>query len=314
MVNLVESPKPMLYGLMKLAGVIPYTVEMEPGTKMNFWIPKETLKAPKKSDRTSDVKPKKPTKPAILFIHGFAAEGIVTWQFQVRSLAKKYSIYIPDLLFFGGSYSDKPDRSPAFQAHCLIKSLRILGVDEFVLVGFSYGGMVAFKIVEKYPEMVKAMVVSGSILAMTDTISESNLNRIGFKSSVDLLLPTSVKGLKTLFALSVHRPMWFPNRLFKDYIEVIDTNRKEKAELLEGLVTSSNEDVTIPRLQQKIHLLWGESDKLFNLEMAKNMKEQLGENATMDSIKKAGHLAHLERPCVYNKHLKKFLTAVYSGN
>ena len=55
---------------------------------------------------------------------------------------------------------------------------------------------------------------------MTDTISESNLNRIGFKSSADLLLPTSVKGLKTLFALSVHRPMWFPNRLFKDYLEV----------------------------------------------------------------------------------------------
>lgn len=64
------------------------------------------------------------------------------------------------------------------------------------------------------------MSISGSVLAMTDTISESNLNRIGFKSSADLLLPTSVKGLKTLFALSVHRPMWFPNRLFKDYLEV----------------------------------------------------------------------------------------------
>ncbi|KAL0885439.1 hypothetical protein Bca101_009421 [Brassica carinata] len=274
MVNLVESPKPMLYGLMKLAGVVPYTVEIEPGTKMNFWIPKETLKKSKKSDKNSKVEPKKPTKPAILFIHGFAAEGIVTWQFQVGSLAKKYSIYIPDLLFFGGSYSDKPDRSPSFQAHCLVKSLRILGVEEFVLVGFSYGGMVAFKIVEEYPEMVRAMVVSGSVLSMTDTISESNLNRIGFKSSADLLLPTSVKGLKTLFALSVHRPMWFPNRLFKDFIEVMDTNRKEKAELLEGLVTSSNEDVTIPRLQQKIHLLWGESDNLFNLEMAKNMKKR----------------------------------------
>lgn len=220
MVNFVESQKPLLYGLMKLAGVVPYIVEIEPGTKMNFWIPKETFKKPKKSDKNSDVQPKKPTKPAILFIHGFGVEGIVTWQFQVGSLAKKYSVYIPDLLFFGASYSDKPERSPAFQAQCLVKSLRILGVDKFVLVGFSYGGMVAFKIVEEYPEMVRAMVVSGSILAMTDTISESNLNRLGFKSSADLLLPTSVKGVKTLFTMSVHRPMWFPNRLFKDYMEV----------------------------------------------------------------------------------------------
>ncbi|VVA99482.1 unnamed protein product [Arabis nemorensis] len=249
MVNLVESPKPLLYGLMKLAGVVPYTIEIEPGTKMNFWIPKETLKKPKKSDKNSSVEPKKPTKPAILFIHGFAAEGIVTWQFQVRSLAKKYSVYIPDLLFFGGSYSDKPDRSPAFQAHCLVKSLHILGVDNFFLVGFSYGGMVAFKIAEEYPEMVRAMVVSGSVLVMTDTISESNLNRLGYKSSADLLLPTSVKGLKTLFTIAVHRPMWFPNRLFKDYLEVMVTNRKERAELLEALVIS-NKDVTIPRFQQ----------------------------------------------------------------
>ncbi|CAN8257693.1 unnamed protein product [Cochlearia groenlandica] len=313
MVNLVELPKPLLYSLMKLAGVVRYTVEIEPGTKMNFWIPKETLKTPKKSKDNSTVLPKKPTKPAILFLHGFAAEGIVTWQFQVRSLAKKYSVYIPDLLFFGGSYSDKPDKSPAFQAQCLVESLRILGVDEFVLVGFSYGGMVAFKILEKFPEMVKAMVVTGSVFAMTDTLSESNLDRLGFKSSSELLLPTSVKGLKTLFAIAVHRPMWFPNRLFKDYIKVMATNKKEKAELLEALVIS-HKDVTTPHFQQKIHLLWGESDQIFNLELAKNMKEQIGENATMDSIKKAGHLAHLERPCVYNRHLKKFLNSVYSQN
>ncbi|KAF2574622.1 hypothetical protein F2Q70_00001010 [Brassica cretica] len=60
----------------------------------------------------------------------------------------------------------------------------------------------------------------GALLAMTDTISESNLNQIGFESSEDLLLPTSVKGLKTPFALAVHKSMWFPNRLFKDYLKV----------------------------------------------------------------------------------------------
>ncbi|CAH2076410.1 unnamed protein product [Thlaspi arvense] len=218
MVNLVEAQKPLLYGLMKMAGVVPYTLEIEPGTKMNFWVPKETLK--KKSRTEKPTKPDKPTKPAVLLIHGFAAEGIVTWQFQVGALSKKYSVYIPDLLFFGGSYSDNLDRSPAFQANCLVKGLRILGVDKFVPIGFSYGGMVAFKIAEAYPDMVRAMVVSGSIHAMTDTISEESLNRLGFSSSKDLLLPTSVKGLKALFTIAVHKPLWFPKRLFKDFIKV----------------------------------------------------------------------------------------------
>uniref|UniRef100_A0A0D3E3A8 AB hydrolase-1 domain-containing protein n=1 Tax=Brassica oleracea var. oleracea TaxID=109376 RepID=A0A0D3E3A8_BRAOL len=127
----------------------------------------------------------------------------MTWQFQVGSLAKKHSDYIPDLFFFGGSYSDKSDRSPAFQAHCLVKGLTGFSATtrKRSFCGFSYGGMVAFKIVEEYPEMVRAMVVSG------------------FESSEDLLLPTSVKGLKTPFALAVHKSMWFPNRLFKDYLK-----------------------------------------------------------------------------------------------
>lgn len=30
----------------------------------------------------------------------------------------------------------------------------------------------------------------------------------------------------------------------------------------------------------------------------------------LQSISKAGHLVHIERPCVYNQHLKEFLAYV----
>ncbi|CAH2076412.1 unnamed protein product [Thlaspi arvense] len=91
---------------------------------------------------------------------------------------------------------------------------------------------------------------------------------------------------------------------------VMFNNRKERAELLEAVVVG-NKDATIPHFPQKIHLLWGESDQIFDLKLAKNMKEQLGEKATIDSIKKAGHLVQLERPCVYNRRLKKFLASIH---
>ncbi|KAE8695176.1 putative Oxygen-evolving enhancer protein 2, chloroplast precursor [Hibiscus syriacus] len=116
MVDLVAAQKPLLHGLLKISGVQPFTVELEPGTVMNFCVPCETIKKPKK--------------------------GIVTWQFHVGALTKKYSVYIPDILFFGGSITEKPDRSPTFQAEYLIKGLRKLGVEHCAVVGFSYGGMV----------------------------------------------------------------------------------------------------------------------------------------------------------------------------
>ncbi|XVF17903.1 hypothetical protein REPUB_Repub10bG0164800 [Reevesia pubescens] len=310
MVNLVAAQKPLLLGLMKMAGVRPYSVEIEPGTVMNFWVPCETIKKPEKGEKNI-THLDKPTKPVVLLVHGFAAEGIVTWQFQVGALTKKYSVYIPDLLFFGGSITDKADRSPTFQAEYLVKGLRKIGVEKCVVVGFSYGGMVAFKMAELYPDLVQAMVISGSILAMTDSISAESLNRLGFSSSSDLLLPNSVKGLKALLSVAAYKKLWFPDRLHKDYLEVMFTNRKERAELLDALVIS-NKDATIPSFPQRIHLLWGEEDQIFKQELAHNMKDQLGENTTFESIKKAGHLVHLERPCVYNGCLKQFLASLPS--
>ncbi|XP_020229553.1 epoxide hydrolase 4 [Cajanus cajan] len=311
MVNLVAAQKPLLHGLMKMAGIRPYTVEIEPGTVMSFWVPSETITKPNKKDEKPKLKAK-PKKPAVVLVHGFAAEGLVTWQFQVGALTKKYAVYVPDLLFFGGSTTDKTERSPRFQAECLVTGLRKVGVEKCVVVGFSYGGMVAFKMAEMYPEMVQALVISGSILAMTDSISISSLQELGFSSSSELLLPTSVKGLKALLSVAAHRKLWFPDRLHKDFLEVMFTNRKERGELLEGLVVS-NRDITIPNYPQRIHLLWGENDQIFKLEHAQNMKEQLGDGTTFEGIKKAGHLVHLERPCVYNRCLKHFIASFFAS-
>lgn len=310
MVNLVAAQKPLLHWLMNKAGVKPYTVEIEPGTTMNFWVPKQTLKKSKKDHHVHTLTSDSPKKPVVVLVHGFAGDGIVTWQFQVGALTKNYAVYVPDLLFFGGSVTDNPDRSPTFQAECLVKGLKKLGVDKCVLVGFSYGGMVAFKVAELYPELVRAMVVSGSIFAMNESVSEEVMTKLGFSSSSELLLPTSVKGLKTLLSVATHKKFWFPNRLYKDYLQVMFTNRKERDELLQALVIS-NENTAIPRFSHRIHLLWGENDQIFRLEFAQNMKQQLGEDATLQGIKKGGHLVHLERPCAYNRCLKKFLASVH---
>ncbi|CAA0839561.1 alpha/beta-Hydrolases superfamily protein [Striga hermonthica] len=304
MVNLVAAQRPLLHGLMKMAGVVPHSVQIDAGTVMNIWVPSETLKK----------KPiNRPTKPAVVLVHGFAAEGIVTWQFQVGSLTKKYAVYVPDLFFFGGSATDSPDRSPEFQARCLAKALRKLGVERCTVVGFSYGGMVAFKMAEMWPDLVAAVVVSGSILAMTDSISSATLGELGFSSSSELLLPTSVEGCKALLKVAVHRNLWFPDRLHRDFLQVMFNNRKERGELLEGLLVTTKE-TNIPNFTQRIHLLWGDNDQIFKLELAQNMKQQLGQKATLQSIKKAGHLVHLERPCVYNRCLKKFLASLQAAD
>ncbi|KAL5222222.1 hypothetical protein ABZP36_026935 [Zizania latifolia] len=336
MVNWVEAPKPLLYFLLRWAGLRQHTVDVDgAGTVISFWMPEG--KVPKDKATVRDVAPeaaaaaddscvkKKTTssstapkasgmeRPAVVLVHGFAAEGVVTWQFQAGVLAKNYDVYVPDLLYFGGSTSPSTDRSPGFQAECLVAALRKLGVERCTVVGFSYGGMVSFKMAESHPDLVGSLVVSGSVVAMTDSISEAALERIGVKSSAELLLPETVKGLKALLSIATHRKIWFPDRIHRDYLKVMFNNRKERAELLEGLMVS-NKDATVPVLPQKILLLWGANDNIFNIELAMTMKEQLGDNATLQSIGEAGHLVHLERPCVYNRRLEEFLAYVNAEN
>ncbi|XXG64915.1 hypothetical protein AAC387_Pa05g2740 [Persea americana] len=263
------------------------TVEIDPMTVMNMWVPLSKTKAEDKN--------KEKEKPAVVLIHGFAADGVWTWEFQVGSLAKKYAVYVPDLIFFGASTTDSSNRSPAFQAEMVVRALGKFGVRRCAVVGFSYGGMVAIKMTELWPEMVTSLVVSGSVLALTESISETLLERIGFSSWSEMLLPNSVKGVKAMFSIAYYKKLWFPDRLFRDYLQVMFTQRKEREELLESLVVSNN-DLAIPHFSQPILLLWGENDEIFNLELAKNMKEQLGDKVILRGIKKAGHLAHLERP------------------
>lgn len=44
------------------------------------------------------------------------------------------------------------------------------------------------------------------------------------------------------------------------------------------------------------------------------MDRQAGEKATLKAIKKAGHLVNLERPCIYNRELKRILASANNAN
>lgn len=91
--------KPIIDGLMKAVGMTSQLVEIEAGTTMHFWVPNKKL----------------PNKPPVLFVHGFVANGITTWLFQILSLTSDYAVYVPDLLFFGDSITTRSERSTTIQ-------------------------------------------------------------------------------------------------------------------------------------------------------------------------------------------------------
>ncbi|GJR97184.1 alpha/beta hydrolase fold-1 [Tanacetum coccineum] len=262
---------PMLHGLVKLAGLTPQTVAIEPRTWMKIWVPKDIVT--KEGGKIVYVPP---TKPAVVLLHSFAMDGIFTWFLQILALSRDYSVYVPDLLFFGGSITDKNERSAGFQAEFVAKGLEKLRVENVIVVGLSYGGMVGFKMAKLYPKLVKSFVASGTVIEMTESISREAYKQLDITSWSDLLMPETVEGLKRMFSIGFHKIPWLPNFVYQNILDMI-------------------------------HMLWGDDDKIFISDLARTMKQQLGENTTLDWIKDAGHLVPLEKPFVYNKRLKYVL-------
>ncbi|KAL6963857.1 hypothetical protein U1Q18_034863 [Sarracenia purpurea var. burkii] len=197
----------------------PQMVEIEPGTIMNFWVPKQIIN---KKAQNQTQKWKKPNKPAVVFAHPFAADGILMWFFQMVAFAGNYAVYVPDFLFFGDSTTTAAERSPEFQAECLAKGLSKLGVERCTVVGMSYGGMVAFKMAALHPELVEAVVVSSTVIELTESITMAALAKIGCSSWPEFLLPESVEGFKFLFSVGTHKLPWLPHFVYSNFFEVYD--------------------------------------------------------------------------------------------
>ncbi|TVT97690.1 hypothetical protein EJB05_57054 [Eragrostis curvula] len=192
MVNWVQvANKQVVHRLAKRAGLRRHAVKVDDaGAVMTIWVPKHKLPAADEEQRRKKKNVQRGcSRLSVVLLHGFASDGILTWALQVGALAKHYDVYVPDLLFFGGSTSPAPGRSPGFQSECVVAALRRLGVERCAVVGFSYGGFVAFRMAEAHPGLVHSVVATGSLAAMTASTSDAILRRFGAASWANVLLP-----------------------------------------------------------------------------------------------------------------------------
>ncbi|XP_042460505.1 uncharacterized protein Mb2734-like [Zingiber officinale] len=98
-------------------------------------------------------------KPALFLIHGFGGNSKWQWECQIGALSRSFDLYILDLLFFGRSRSSCADCSVGYQARCVAKAMRLLGVARYSVMGISYGGFVAFRLAEMEAESVERVAI-----------------------------------------------------------------------------------------------------------------------------------------------------------
>ncbi|CAI5464980.1 unnamed protein product [Closterium sp. Yama58-4] len=234
-------------------------------TLVSCWVPASRGGKPAASPAVSSAAI--PAKPPLLLLHGFGASSLNHWINQLAAFSRHFDLYIPDLLFFRGSYSRDSRRDERFQAEAMIALMDRLGIQRCAVVGVSYGGIIAHKMATLFPERVTQLVLGGAGLMLTRDEVQGVLQHWHAKTPPDLFLPTDPSGLLRLIRLGNNEAPYLPDWLLQDALEVLFENREEKAGLLEASLREAQanaqhpEGISVPSMPTL--LVWGGSDQLF---------------------------------------------------
>lgn len=129
---------------------------------------------------------------------------------------------MPDLLFFGGSFTLRPERTESFQALCLVKLMQSFGVHRMSLVGISYGGFVGYSVAAQFPEVVEKLVLCCTGVCLEEKDMENGLFAVSnLDEACSILLPQTPDKLRALMKLSFVKPArGVPTLFLEDFIHV----------------------------------------------------------------------------------------------
>ncbi len=245
--------------------------------------------------------------PAVVLLHGFGGDGIGTWQAQFSAFGAGHRVIIPDLLWFGGSRGFGPPTLSA-QVAAVEAILAAESVSRADVVGISYGGFVALKLVDEHPERVDRMVIVDSPGPLFTTEEESAmLARFGVGSAEDLFLPDTPEEVRSLLDLTWYKPLKLPRFILQDLlVNVFSANREEQRLLLRDL-QAQRDVVTLPDLTGRPAplVVWGRYDEVFPEEIGRRLADQMG--AGFEVIDRTAHGPPIERPEVFNQIVLDYL-------
>ncbi|XAR48553.1 Triacylglycerol lipase [Bertholletia excelsa] len=263
------------------------------GTVMHCWVPKMRSE----------------TKPDLVLIHGFGANAMWQWGEILRPLISHFNVYVPDLIFFGESYTTRPEWSEEFQAWCVMRVVRAHWAGRVSLAGLSYGGFVAYSMAAQFPESVARVVLCAAGVGLEERdLVEGMFPVADLEEVAKILLPQTVEKMRELMKYTLVRPpLVLPSCFLQDYIDATFTEYVEEKKELIRAIPKNRKLSNLPKITQPTLIIWGDQDRVFPLELGYRLKRHLGESAQLQVIKDTGHALNVEKPKDLYKHIKAFL-------
>jgi len=234
--------------------------------------------------------------PAILILHGWGGSSDSWIQVQEILAREGFKVICPDFPGFGKSKTPFEPWGVKEYGNFVLNLTKILELQNFFLLGHSFGGRVAIKFSVLYPEKIKSLILCDSAgIKQKWGIGEKLIFQIS-KIGNAIFTPTPLRRFK-----DKAKNLFYIFLRHRDYAKADGTMRETiKKVLTEDLLKD------LPQIKIRTLIIWGESDKLVPVKYAHIFKEKI-ESSKLEILPKIGHSPHLEVPEKLAKIIIQFL-------
>ena len=232
---------------------------------------------------------------ALVLLHGFSGTGRAHWQRQIPVFSERYYLIVPDLRGHGRSKChDVPYDYWELMASDVSALMRHLGLSKGHICGFSLGSIIAQFMAVNHPDVVKSLVLSGTLAHIPVT---EGRGLFGFVE--DLLRPDDVspnwkKALDRMHGAEDWR------LLFENYGRTVLARLKHT----EGVITRDD----LGRIACPTLIVQGLRDELNPPELSEVVHE--GIHGSRRMMLSGGHRVHESEAQEFNRLVLEFLDGV----
>ena len=250
----------------------------------------------------------------VVLVHGFSVPAYL-WDPTFAALTEaNYRVLRYDL--YGRGHSDRPDANYtiAFFAEQLDQLTdALIPETPFNLVGLSMGGPIVTLFTNRHPQRVKRLALLDPMVFPPSEADISPLSKplIGEYLANVYLIPQLAAGQASDFRNKERFPDWGDR--FREQMQY----RGFRRAILSTVRTLPAADTLgeyrkLGQSNVPVRLFWGRQDQVIPLENSEKLLELVSQ-ARLNIIEDAGHIAHFERPEVFNPLLLDFLQQPLPG-
>ena len=252
--------------------------------------------------------------PPMVLLHGVGTSA-GEWSWVLPELARSHRVYALDLPGYDGSF-EPPDYAPAFTASFIGSFLDAVGVESTVVVGNSFGGLVALHLALSEPAHVSALILSDSAgldRTVNPALAALSFPRMGqMATALAKTPPGAAQRALSRALLFFARPWQIPLKWVKDQYKLAQLPNFTEATLatLRSTVGPAGQREVLldklPRLQMPTLIVWGIEDRVIPYGQAQDALARL-HKGSLELISNCGHLPHVEQPKRFVSILGDFL-------